>query len=80
VTTRTPLLSRRDAAKPAADLGVTGNAGELRQIGTTGNLRMASMQLLPTFRSPRYIAATPVRRLRKVIGTSKSMILVPLSI
>jgi len=36
--------------------------------------------LVPTFRSPRDIAATPFRGLRKVMGTSKSMILVPLSI
>jgi len=34
----------------------------------------------PTFRSPRDIAATPFRGLRKVMGTSKSMFLVPLSI
>jgi catechol 2,3-dioxygenase-like lactoylglutathione lyase family enzyme len=36
--------------------------------------------LVPTFRSPRSIAATIIRGLRKVMGTSKSMILVPLSI
>ena len=36
--------------------------------------------LVPTFRSPRDIATTPFRGLRKVMGTSKSMILVPLSI
>jgi hypothetical protein len=35
---------------------------------------------VPTFRSPRYIAATPFRGLRKAMGTSKSMIFVPLSI
>jgi 8-oxo-dGTP pyrophosphatase MutT (NUDIX family) len=36
--------------------------------------------LVPTFRSPRHIAAASFRGLRKVMGTSKSMILVPLSI
>jgi hypothetical protein len=39
--------------------------------------RWAGM-LVPTFRSPRYIAATSSRGLRKDMGTSKSMILVPL--
>ena len=38
------------------------------------------LALVPTFRSPRNVAAPPFRGLRKVVGTSKSMIPVPLSI
>ena len=47
---------------------------------SSGVLIPPDLRLVPTFRSPRYIAATPFRGLRKVMGTSKSMILVPLSI
>src|ERR1700761_8335444 len=46
-----------------------------RGIGLTA-IQGRISALVPTFRSPRYIAATPFRGLRKVMGTSKFKILV----
>jgi MFS family permease len=61
---------------------VTTSLGALavRLGGTVHPGRHQARGLVPTFRSPRSIAATPFRGLWKVMGTSKSIIPVPLSI